>query len=98
MNRINPAGGGAIDRAQAGTEAERAATEQAAPATNPTPASDAVRISPRAETVARLVGKIRELPEARQERVNEIRQQIQAGTYRQPAAEEIADAILRDEA
>ncbi len=60
------------------------------------PRTGGVRVSSRAEDVARLVVRAGLLGEIRQDRVEPLRQQIQAGVYKVPATE-IAEAILLDE-
>jgi flagellar biosynthesis anti-sigma factor FlgM len=60
------------------------------------PPSDKVYISSQAETVARLVARVRELPDIRQERVESLRAIATSGAYH-PSATEIADAIIGDE-
>jgi flagellar biosynthesis anti-sigma factor FlgM len=69
---------------------------QAAPPTNPAPPADQVYISSQAETVARLVARVRELPDIRRERVETLRAIATSGAYH-PSAADIADAILGDE-
>lgn len=67
-----------------------------AAATSPAPPSDQVYISSQAETVARLVGRVRELPDIRRERVESLRAIATSGAYH-PNSADIADAILGDE-
>jgi negative regulator of flagellin synthesis FlgM len=57
---------------------------------------DSIRVSERASTLGELTAKAEQLPEIRQERIDQLRTQIQSGEYR-PSSEEIADAILKDE-
>lgn len=57
---------------------------------------DKLDISSRASEVGRLVDQIKALPDVRQERIEALREQVSAGTYR-PSGEVIADAILRDD-
>ncbi len=59
-------------------------------------AADSITVSNRAEEVGRLVAKVAELSDLRQERIEPLRQQIASGTYSVPASD-IADAILKDE-
>ena len=56
---------------------------------------DAVKVSARAAQIGRLTSQANQLPDVRQERVAELRAQVQAGAY-QPSAEKIAQAILKD--
>jgi flagellar biosynthesis anti-sigma factor FlgM len=65
-------------------------------AANPTPPADQVYISPQAETIARLVARVREMPDIRQERVESLRAIATSGAYH-PSAADIADAIIGDE-
>lgn len=63
---------------------------------NTAPLSDQVLISPQAETVARLVARVRELPDLRRERVESLRAIATSGAYH-PSAADIADAIIGEE-
>ena len=58
--------------------------------------SDKVNLSNVALETGKLVEQIKELPNIRQDRVDELQQQITAGNF-QPSSENIADAILKDE-
>ena len=64
--------------------------------TGPVSPSDQVYISSQAETVARLVARVQELPDIRRERVESLRAIATSGAYH-PTAADIADAILDDE-
>ena len=55
-----------------------------------------ISVSDRAAQVGKLIEKIKDAPDIRQEQVEALRQKIEAGEYN-PPAEEIADAILKDE-
>lgn len=57
---------------------------------------DKLDISSKASEVGRLVDQIKTLPDVRQERVNALKELVASGNYN-PAAETIADAILRDD-
>lgn len=72
---------------------ESASTSAAANSKSP---SDQVYISPKAETVSRLVARVRELPDIRQERVESLRAITTTGAYR-PSSSDIADAIIGSE-
>lgn len=56
---------------------------------------DKLDISSRASEVGRLVDQIKALPDVRQDKVNTLKEQIAAGTYK-PSGESIADALLKD--
>lgn len=68
-------------------------------AANPAaPISDELQISPAAQEAAHLVEQIGQIPDIRQDRVDEIRAQIDAGTYEtdekiQTAVERLLDEI-----
>lgn len=63
----------------------------------PAPASsDKIDVSNRAANVGKMVEKLNEMPDVRQEKVEALRQKIEAGEYK-PSADAIADAILKDE-
>jgi flagellar biosynthesis anti-sigma factor FlgM len=63
----------------------------------PPPAPDTVYISDLAETLAKLVTRVKELPDIRQERVDSLRPIATSGAFH-PTAEEVADSIIREEA
>lgn len=67
---------------------------------HPAPASegikDVIKVSDRATTIRNLVEQANRLPEIRSERVEQLRAQIQTGTYK-PDAGVIADALLKSE-
>lgn len=56
--------------------------------------SDGVELSKEAQQVLALREKLSQVPEVRQERVEELRKQIAAGTYR-PDAKEVANRMLK---
>lgn len=57
---------------------------------------DTVELSRKSAEFGKLVDQIKQLPDVRQDRVNEIKQKIASGNYK-PSAEDIADALLKDE-
>ena len=57
---------------------------------------DKLELSSRAAEVGKLVDQVKQLPDVRTEKVNELRVQVSAGEY-QPTSDEIAKAILKDE-
>lgn len=57
---------------------------------------DKLDISSRASEVGRLVDQLKAMPDVRQERIDALREQVAAGTYR-PTGDSIADAILKDD-
>ena len=59
-------------------------------------AGDRVEFSGRAAEFGRAMDVIRDLPEIRENLVQDLREKIAAGMY-QPSGEEIADSIMRDE-
>ena len=67
-------------------------------APNPSgPISDELQISPAADEAAHLVDQIKQVPEIRQNRVDEIRAQIEAGIYETDEKIQIAVERLLDE-
>ena len=60
------------------------------------PEKDKIEFSRKSAEVGKLVDQIKQLPDVRHGRVNELKQKIAAGEY-DPSAEDIADAILKDE-
>jgi len=58
--------------------------------------SDQVNVSDTGMQVGRMVQRARELDEVRQERVESLRQQVNAGEYH-VSADKIAEAILNEE-
>lgn len=57
---------------------------------------DKLEFSERAEAIGKMVDQIKQMPDVREAKVNELRGQIQSGDYN-PTGEQIADAILREE-
>ena len=72
---------------------QRASSAAASKASKPMHGADQIDISPEAE----LVGRVNDLPEVRADRVAEIRQQIEAGTYETEAKLDLAVGRLLDE-
>ena len=66
-------------------------TQKNAPA-----AGDSMEFSARGAEVGQLVDQIKDLPDTRSERVEQLKAQIESGDY-SPSSEDIADAILKDE-
>ena len=86
-------------RPEVGREAEGAIAAHPE-AGHPAPASegikDVIKVSDRATTVRNLVERIGQLPEIHSERVEQLRLQVQSGTYH-PDVGAIADALLKGE-
>jgi negative regulator of flagellin synthesis FlgM len=57
---------------------------------------DKVELSGKSAEFSKLVDQLKQLPDVRQDRVNELKQKIASGNY-DPSAEDIAGAILNDE-
>jgi negative regulator of flagellin synthesis FlgM len=57
---------------------------------------DKLELSERAAEVGKLVDQVKQLPDVRTEKVNDLKVQISAGEYK-PTSDEIAKAILKDE-
>lgn len=57
---------------------------------------DKLNFSKRASEVSKLVDGLKNLPDVRSEKINELKQKIANGEYR-PSSTEIADAILKEE-
>ena len=102
MDAIKLTGGGEIDlrrgvgRTESGRPTEGNANLQKA-GVNSTNKSDSINVSDRAAAIGELTAKVDQLPEVRQEKVERLRSQVQAGSFRPPASE-IADALIKDEA
>ena len=77
--------------AQTGKKQEANATGQPGVQTG-----DRVEFSGRAAEFGRAIDVIRDLPEIREDVVQELKERVAAGTY-QPSGEDIADAIMKDE-
>lgn len=58
--------------------------------------NDKVKLSSVAQETGKLIDQLKELPDVRQDRVAELKQQISSGSF-QPTGTEIAEAILKDE-
>jgi len=85
----------AANRATADRPGRADSTPQVA-TTGPLPAPDSVYISGQAETIAKLVARVSELPDVRQERVDSLRPIATSGAFH-PRAEEVADSIISEE-
>jgi flagellar biosynthesis anti-sigma factor FlgM len=105
MNSINLNGATEIElvrttlRPEAGRDGEGplvAPHEAGHSAPIPEGIKDVIKVSDRATVVRSLVEQAGQLPEIRAERVEQLRAQIQAGTYN-PDAATIADALLKGE-
>ena len=101
MNAIKLNGGGQVEagRTTGRLEAERVDGGNTAPQkTPPAPpkVADSISVSERATAINELTARAEQLPDVREERVEQLRALVQAGDYH-PAATEIADAILQDE-
>lgn len=59
------------------------------------PKSDTVNLSSAAKELSRAKSQLEEVPDVREDKVAEIKKQIQDGTY-QPDAQKIAGNMLRD--
>jgi negative regulator of flagellin synthesis FlgM len=57
---------------------------------------DSVQFSSKGAEVGKLVDQLKQFPDVRQDRVEKLKQKIEAGEY-SPSGEDIADAILKDE-
>ncbi|MBL8207805.1 MAG: flagellar biosynthesis anti-sigma factor FlgM [Blastocatellia bacterium] len=86
-------------RPEVGRDGEGAAIahpEGSHPTPPPEGIKDVIKVSDRATAIRSLVEQTSRLPEIRAERVEQLRIQIQAGTYH-PDAATIADALLKSE-
>ncbi|ABO50948.1 putative anti-sigma-28 factor, FlgM [Desulforamulus reducens MI-1] len=59
------------------------------------PAADSVQLSHEAKFKKEIENTLKELPEVREDIVNKLKKEIQAGTYK-PDAHKIADGILQE--
>ncbi|HUK90773.1 MAG TPA: flagellar biosynthesis anti-sigma factor FlgM [Blastocatellia bacterium] len=75
----------------AGPESSGSAVSSTVTATN-----DTLKISSRAEVLARLASKVASLPDIRQDRVENLRQSATSGAFN-PTGSDIAAAIMNDE-
>lgn len=62
----------------------------------PSVGEDKLQFSGQATEAAKLLEKIKDLPDVRQEKVSALREQISAGEY-SPSSDAIADAIIKEE-
>jgi flagellar biosynthesis anti-sigma factor FlgM len=86
-------------RAAVRTESERVGDANATPQkviTNSPKTTDSISVSERATALGELAAKAEQLPDIRQERIEQLRTLVQSGDYH-PAAADIADAMLKDE-
>jgi negative regulator of flagellin synthesis FlgM len=86
-------------RPEVGREAEgtTVAHPEAVPsAAAPEGIKDVIKVSDRATAIRNLVERVSQLPEVRSERVEQLRTQVQSGTYH-PDVGALADALLKGE-
>ncbi|MFM9904742.1 MAG: flagellar biosynthesis anti-sigma factor FlgM [Pyrinomonadaceae bacterium] len=84
-------------RAELQNDIKTSAEEAARPVGNKAAVGeDRVEFSSRASEVGKLVDQVKQMPDIREGKVSDLRQRIEAGTYK-PSSENIADAILNDE-
>ncbi len=86
-------------RPEVGREAEGTVAthpEAGHPAPAPEGIKDVIKVSDRATAIRHLVERVSQLPEVWSERVEQLRIQVQTGTY-QPDVGAIADALLKGE-
>lgn len=99
MNPINLNGGGEVEARRTGRlEAERLTDGGTVPQTTTSsaqPATDSISVSGRAAEIGEVTNKTLQLPEIREERVEQLRAQVQSGNYR-PSAANIADALVKE--
>lgn len=94
---IDKADGFSPVRTERRTDVKRSAESATTPLENTRETSaDRLDLSARASEVGRLVEKVKEMPDVRQEKVKALREQISSGNYN-PSSDEIAEAILKDE-
>ena len=100
MNPVNLNGRPEADPARVTERVEtgRTTEAQSTPSPNsvgsPSP-TDSITVSEHAAQVRHLAAKVQELPEVRQDRIKQLRAQMQANRYH-VSAEKIAEAILKD--
>jgi negative regulator of flagellin synthesis FlgM len=78
----------------AGKAADVQRAQTAAPAQESVKARDSVQISAQAQSLAALEGKLKDIPDVNQKRVNELREAINSKRYTVDA-ERVADKILK---
>jgi len=69
--------------------------KKTAPNKPATPAGDQVELSPQALEANKYRAELKKMPEIRQTKVQQLKEQIRSGTY-QPSAAQIADAIITE--
>lgn len=87
--KINGVNGAIGAYRQTGTRKVQPAQEAGRPSRG-----DEVSLSPEAQQVLALKDKIAQTPEVRQQRIAELRRQIESGTYR-PSGRDVADSMLK---
>ncbi|MEW6737073.1 MAG: flagellar biosynthesis anti-sigma factor FlgM [Acidobacteriota bacterium] len=99
--KIEQLNGGSNEPARAINRSENSRSEKSGLASgslvnSSTSATDAVKISSRAETLFKLSAQLSKLPDVRQERVDSLRTLVASGEFR-PSAEDIVDSLIRFE-
>lgn len=95
--KLNNSQGSDAVQAAKNSRAEKADSKAVSPqADKVSLGGDKIELSHKGAKVSRMVDQIKQMPDVRQDRVDELRQKITSGEY-DPSSETIADAILKDE-
>lgn len=81
-------------KAQSAQSAEQARRPSNAPAQEPVKARDSVQISAQAQALAAMEGKLKDIPDVNQKKVNELREAINGKRYNVDP-ERIAEKMLK---
>lgn len=96
MDRINISNPPEIDTAKAPQRVEAGERRVETPSVATQAVRDSVALSDRSAQVERLTAQIADLPEIRDDRVQDLRGRIASGTYT-VSSRDIADAIIAEE-
>ena len=88
--KINPTDRNIIDAYQAQNKNNNVAAKKQS-----SPEHDRAEISTRAQEIINYRAKLKDVPDVRQHRVDELKDQIKNGTY-QPSAEKIAEGLIQE--
>jgi negative regulator of flagellin synthesis FlgM len=98
MNKINGNTSNSFEAISAArqNEVRKGENETSVENKNGVRGADKIELSGEASKISRLVDRIRELPDVREDKVNALKAKIEAGEFN-PTSDAIADAILKSE-
>lgn len=98
INIINTQGSDAIQAAKnnRAEKADKSVSQASSRGKKASVSEDKIEFSSKGAEVGKLVDQLKQFPDVRQDRIDSLKQKIESGEYN-PASDDIADAILKDE-